>query len=279
MLSEEKIENIEQKALKIRQNVIEMLFKAGSGHLAGSLGMADIFAAFYFHILNHDPENPLWDDRDRLILSNGHIAPARYAAMALSGYFDLSKAKELRQLGSVMQGHPERSRLPALETTSGPLGLGLGQAAGIAKGAKMDGKDKDFRVYCLLSDGEQDEGNTWESAMFVASENLNNLTAIIDRNNIQISGYTHNVMPIEPLKAKYEAFGWYVLEADGHSVREIIEKIQEAKSIKEKPTVIIAHTTAGKGVKEIENDYHWHGKIPQTHEEMENFLEQVDSSK
>lgn len=278
MSSEENIKNIQDKALEIRQTVIEMLFKAGSGHLAGSLGTADIFAAFYFGILKHNPENPLWPERDRLILSNGHVVPARYAAMALSGYFSLEQSKELREFGSIMQGHPERVRLPALETTSGPLGLGLGQAAGIALGARMDSRENDFHIYCLLSDGEQDEGNTWESAMFAAGNKLSNLTAIMDRNNIQISGKTHEVMPLEPLRAKYEAFGWHVLEINGHNPAEIVNAAEEVHSIQDGPTLIIAHTTPGKGVPEIENDYRWHGKAPESHKQMEKFLEVLEEN-
>ena len=237
-----------------------MLTVAGSGHTAGPLGMADIFAAFYFHILNHDPKNPEWPERDRLILSNGHIIPVRYAAMAHAGYFPLEECLTLRKFGSRLQGHPERERLPGIETTSGPLGSGLGQAAGYAYGARMD--KKTFRVYCLMSDGEQDAGNTWESAMFAANNKLSSLIAVIDRNNIQINGVTEQVMPLENLRAKYEAFNWHVLEVDGHNIRAFVDAVEEAKAIVEKPTVIIAHTIPGKGVKEIEFDYRWHGVPP-----------------
>ncbi len=271
-LHEDKLRFLEKKANEIRETVVEMLVAAGSGHTAGPLGMADIFAAFYFHILRHDPENPAWEERDRLILSNGHITPVRYAAMAHAGYFPLEETKTLRKFGSPLQGHPERGRLPAVETTSGPLGSGLGQAAGIAYGARMDRKK--FRVYCLMSDGEQDAGNTWESAMFAGKNRLSNLTAVIDRNNIQINGMTEDVMPLEPLRAKYEAFNWHVLEVDGHNIEEFVDAVAEAQAIYEKPTVIVAHTIPGKGVKEIEFDYAWHGKPPKP-EEAKRFLEEL----
>src|SRR3990167_5500835 len=191
------LNKLESKANDVRISVIESLLAAGSGHTAGPLGMADIFSAFYFHFFYYHPKNPAWEERDRLILSNGHISPVRYAVMAHAGYFPLEELQTLRKFGTRLQGHPERERLLAIETTSGPLGSGLGQAAGIAYGARMD--DKKFRVYCLMSDGEHDAGNTWESAMFAAKNKLNNLTAIIDRNNIQINGMTEDVMPIDPL--------------------------------------------------------------------------------
>lgn len=259
-LSDAQIKNIELKAEAIRETIIEMLTAAGSGHTAGPLGMADIFAALYFHVLNHDPKNPSWADRDRLFLSNGHITPVRYATMAHAGYFPIEECLTLRKFGSRLQGHPERERLPGIETTSGPLGSGLGQAAGYALGARMDGAK--FHVYCGLSDGEHDAGNTWESAMFAGANKLNNLTAIIDRNNIQINGFTEQVMPLESLHAKYEAFGWHVIEIDGHNIQAFVDAINEAKAIYEKPTVIIAHTIPGKGIKEIEFDYRWHGVPP-----------------
>jgi len=260
MLSDVDILRIEERAAAIRRTIIEMLVAAGSGHTAGPLGMADIFAALYFNILQHDPQHPEWEDRDRLILSNGHIVPVRYAAMAHAGYFEVSECLTLRKFGSRLQGHPERQRLPGLETTSGPLGSGLGQAAGIAYGARMDGKK--FRVYCAMSDGEHDAGNVWESAMFAGANRLSNLTVIIDRNNIQINGMTEEVMPLEGLRAKYEAFNWHVLEVDGHNIAAIISMVNQAKAIYEKPTVIIAHTIPGKGVKEIEFDFRWHGVPP-----------------
>ncbi len=259
-LTDEKIKELELKANDIRKSIIEMLVEAGSGHTAGPLGMADIFTALYFHILNHDPKNPFWEERDRVILSNGHITPVRYAAMAHAGYFPVEELKTLRKFGSRLQGHPEREKLPGVETTSGPLGSGLGQAAGIAYGMRMDSKKT--RVYCLMSDGEQEAGNTWESAMFAGKYKLANLTGIIDRNNIQIDGLVENIMPLEPLAAKYEAFNWHVLEINGHNFEEIVNAVETAKAVTEKPTVIIANTIPGKGIPEIEYDYKWHGTPP-----------------
>jgi len=271
-LHDEKIQELEEKANTIRQTLIEMLIEAGSGHTAGPLGMADIFTAFYFHILKHDPKNPTWEERDRLILSNGHIVPIRYAAMIHAGYLPKNAVKELRKFGSDLQGHPERLRLPALETTSGPLGSGLSQAAGIALGAKMD--DKACNVYCIMSDGEMDAGNIWEAAMFASKNNLSNITAVIDRNNIQINGYTEDVMPLEPLADKWQAFGWHVQEVDGHNIRAFVDAVGEAHAVFEKPSVIIAHTIPGKGIEEIEFDFEWHGKPPKK-EEGERFLKEL----
>ncbi len=247
-------------ANQIRQDIVNMLVEAGSGHSAGPLGMADIFTALYFHILNYNPKEPNWPGRDRLILSNGHICPAQYATLARAGYFHIEELKTLRKLGSRLQGHPRRGALPGVETTSGPLGSGLSQAAGMALAAKLD--DKKHRIYCLMSDGEQDAGNTWEAAMFIGKNRLNNITAIIDRNNIQIDGFTEDVMPLESLKEKYEAFRWHVLEIDGHNIEAIVDACNEAKAIFEKPTLIIAHTIPGKGVSFMEQDYLWHGIPP-----------------
>ncbi|TSC69417.1 MAG: transketolase N-terminal domain protein [Parcubacteria group bacterium Gr01-1014_56] len=276
LVPEKQIVFIEEKARLIRETIIEMLVAARSGHTAGPLGMADIFATFYFQILKHDPHNPGWAERDRLILSNGHITPVRYATMAHAGYFPIEECLTLRKFGTRLQGHPERTKLPGVETTSGPLGLGLGQAAGYAYGARMDGKK--FRTYCFMSDGEQDAGNVWESAMFAGNNKLHNLTALIDRNNIQINGMTEHVMPLENLRAKYEAFNWHAIEIDGHNIREIIDAVDEAKAIYEKPTVIIAHTIPGKGIKEIEFDYTWHGKAP-SKEEAKKFLHELRTMK
>jgi len=263
-LTSDKLKDLNLKANKIRQLIIEMLLEAGSGHSAGPLGMADIFTAFYFHILNHDPKNPKLEDRDRLVLSNGHICPVQYASMALAGYFPIDELKTLRKINSRLQGHPHRSALPGVETTSGPLGSGLSQAIGMALAAKLD--KKKYRVYCITSDGEHDAGNTWEAAMWAGKNRLNNLTVIIDRNNIQIDGFTETIMPLEPLKAKYEAFGWHVLDVDGHNIEQFIDAVNEAKAIYEKPTVIIAHTIPGKGVSFMENDFNWHGKPPNKEE-------------
>ena len=261
-ISEDKIQELEVKANEARELLIEMLTEAGSGHTAGPLGMADIFTAMYFHVLNHDPKNPAWEERDRLILSNGHITPIRYVTMAMAGYFPVEELKTLRKFGTRLQGHPERERLPGVETTSGPLGSGLGQAAGYAYAARMDSKK--FRTYCFMSDGEQACGATWESAMFAGKYKLHNLTAVIDRNNIQIDGMTEDVMPLESLRAKYEAFNWHVLEVDGHNIEQFVDAVEQAKAIFEKPTVIIAHTIPGKGVSFMEFDYLWHGNPPGT---------------
>lgn len=263
-LHEEKLTKLEEIANKTRQLIIESLLEAGSGHSAGPLGMADIFTAFYFHILNHDPKNPEWPERDRLVLSNGHICPVRYAIMALSGYFPIEELKTLRKINSRLQGHPHRLALPGVETTSGPLGEGLSQAIGIALAAKLD--NKKYQVYCLTSDGEHQEGNTWEAAMFAGKHKLNNLTQVIDRNNVQIDGFTEDVMPLEPLKEKYKAFNWEVLEVDGNNIRAFVDKVREARAITEKPTVIIAYTIPGMGVDFMEKDFHWHGKPPNKEE-------------
>jgi len=257
-------QELEKKANEVRRDIIKMLLAAGSGHSAGPLGMTDVFVALYFHIMNHDPKNALWEERDRLFLSNGHIVPARYATMAHAGYFPISRLKTLRKLGSDLQGHPERERMPGLETTSGPLGSGLAQALGYAYAARLD--QKRFRVFCIDSDGEHDSGNHWEAVLFAGKNKLSNLTAILDRNNIQIDGYTEDIMPLEPLKEKYEAFNWHVLDIDGHSMEEIIGAVGHARATYEKPTMIIAHTIPGKGVSFMENRFEWHGKPPNAEE-------------
>jgi transketolase len=258
------VHELEIKANEIRKDIIKMLLKAGSGHSAGPLGMADVFTSLYFNILNHDPENPEWEERDRLILSCGHITPVRYVAMAHAGYFPMSWIGNLRKLDSPLQGHPERKKLPGVETTSGPLGSGLAQAAGYAYGARMD-KTR-FRVFCICSDGEHQEGNHWEGVMFAGNNKLSNLTVLVDRNNIQIDGHTEDVMPLESLSDKYKAFNWNVLDIDGHNPEEIIDAVNLARAVYEKPTVIICHTIPGKGVSFMENEYSWHGKPPNSEE-------------
>lgn len=258
ILHEEKLKYLEELAIKLREDVILMVSRAGSGHIAGPLDMAEVFTALYFHILNHNPQNPNWPDRDRVVLSNGHICPILYVALARSGYFPREELKTLRQLNSRLQGHPHRGALPGVETTSGPLGSGLSQACGIALSARLD--NKKYRIYCLMSDAEHQEGNIWEAVMFASKYKLSNITAFIDRNNIQIDGFTENVMPLEPLKEKYEAFGWHVLEINGHNILQIVSAVAEAQAIFEKPTVIIAHTIAGRGVSFMEKDYLWHSR-------------------
>ncbi len=258
------LEELEKKANKIRKDIIKMLLEAKSGHSAGPLGMADVFTALYFDILNHDPKKPDWEDRDRLFLSCGHITPVRYVAMAHAGYFPTSKLKSLRKLGSILQGHPERVRFPSVESTSGPLGEGLAQAAGYAYAARMD--NKRFRIFCITSDGEHDAGNHWEAVLFAGKYKLSNLTSFVDRNNIQIDGHTEDVMPLEPLEDKYKAFNWHVLDIDGHNIEEIIDAVNHARAVYEKPTVIICHTIPGKGVSFMENLPEWHGKPPNREE-------------
>ena len=258
------IKKLEQKANLIRQDIIKALVKAGSGHSAGPLDMADIFTALYFNVLNHNPKNPSWKDRDRLILSCGHICPVIYVTMAHAGYFPRKEIFTLRKLGSRLQGHPHNLDLPGIETSSGPLGHGLSQAIGMALAAKLD--NKKYWIYCITSDGEHDEGQTWEAIMFAGKYKLNNLINIVDRNNIQIDGHTEDVMPLEPLKKKYEAFNWHVLEINGNNIQEFINAVNQAKAIYEKPTVIIAHTIPGKGVDFMEYNYEWHGKPPSPEE-------------
>jgi len=271
-LSEDKLIELQQKANKIRQLVIETLLEAGSGHTAGSLGMADIFTALYFYILKHDPKNPSLPDRDRLILSNGHICPVQYVTMALAGYFEIDELKTLRKINSRLQGHPHRTSLPGLETTSGPLGEGLSQSIGIALAGKLD--NKNYYVYCLTSDGEHQEGNHWEAVMFAGKNKLSKVIQIVDRNHIQISGKTEEVMPIDPLVEKYRSFNWNVLEANGNNISDFITAVLKAKERLDKPTVIIAKTIPGKGVSFMENDYLWHGKAP-TKEEAERALKEL----
>lgn len=261
-LSDKKIKELEIKANDIRQSIIKMLLEAGSGHTAGPLGMADIFTLFYFHILKHDPKNPSWEERDRLVLSNGHICPVLYATMAHAGYFPLEELKTLRKFGTRLQGHPHREYLPFLENSSGPLGAGLSQAVGMALADRIDKKDNDRFIYCFMSDGELDEGNSWEGVMLAGKNKLRNLIAVVDRNNIQIDGFTEDTMPLEPLVDKWRAFNWHVIETSGHDMRALSEAVEEAKGVYEKPTVIIAHTIPGKGVHEFERDYRWHGKPP-----------------
>ncbi len=251
-------------AYELREDLIRMLLEAGSGHSAGPLGLAEIFTAFYFRILKHHPEKPLWKQRDRLYLSCGHNAPIRYAAMIRAGYLPKSHLKTLRKFGTKLQGHPSYHDWPAMEHASGPLGQGSSVALGAAIAAKMD--NKKHWVYCVVSDGEQQEGQTWEAAMMAGNLKLGNLIFLMDRNYIQIDGNTEDVMPLEPLKEKYEAFGWHVLEIDGHNMEQIIDAVNEAKAIVEKPTMILCHTIPGKGVDFMEYDYSWHGKSPNKEE-------------
>ncbi|PIR45616.1 MAG: transketolase [Candidatus Vogelbacteria bacterium CG10_big_fil_rev_8_21_14_0_10_50_13] len=273
-LSDEKIKYLAETANEIRQLIIKSLVAAGSGHTAGPLGMADVFTLLYFHALKHDPSQPDWPERDRLVLSNGHICPVLYATMARAGYFPEEELLTLRKFGSKLQGHPHREYLPALETSSGPLGSGLSQAVGMALASRMDNSTSGPAIYCLMSDGEQECGQTWEAAMLAGKEGLGNLIAIIDRNNIQIDGYTEDIMPLEPLAKKYEAWNWHVQEVNGHNFEELNDAIGAAGSVFSRPSIIIANTIPGKGVKAWEKKYEWHGKPP-TQEEGEMALKEL----
>jgi transketolase len=267
------LQELELKATDIRESIIKMLEAAGSGHSAGPLGLADIFTALYFDILKHDPKEPDWKERDILLLSNGHCVPVRYATMAHAGYFDKKELLTLRKFGSRLQGHPEREKLPGMENTSGPLGCGLSQAAGMALAMRMD-KIQHRWVYVVMSDGEQNEGNVWEAAMLASKYRLSNIIAITDRNNIQIDGPTETVMPLEDLSAKWEAFGWHVIEIDGNNIQAVIDACAMARAVTEKPVMIIAHTIPGKGVDFMEYDFHWHG-APPNHDQAKQALHEL----
>lgn len=266
LLTDTKKIELEQIANNIRESIISMLLEAGSGHTAGPLGMTDIFTLLFFHVLKHDPENPSWSERDRVVLSNGHICPVYYATMAHAGYMPTDELQTLRKIGSRLQGHPHREFMPWLETSSGPLGSGLSQATGMAIAQKIDGTNKDSYIYCLTSDGEHNEGNTWEAVLLAAKERLHNLIVIVDRNNIQIDGYTEDIMPLDDMVKKYESFNWHVQEVDGHNFEQLNDSIGIAQAVYEKPSVIIARTIPGKGVKEFERDFRWHGKAPNKEE-------------
>ena len=265
-LTDVEVQALTLRAEDIRESIIKMLVEAGSGHTAGPLGMADIFTALYFRILNHNPRHPEWIQRDRVILSNGHIAPVLYATLAHSGYFSVSELKTLRRFGSRLQGHPHRESLAGIETSSGPLGCGLSQAIGMALMDKMENHKPDRYFYCLMSDGELDEGQNWEAFLLLNKFRLNKVIPIIDRNTIQIDGYTEDVLPLESLKDKLESFNFHVIEIDGHNFRDIVRAVGAAKSSMDKPTVIIAHTIPSKGVTSFEGDYRWHGKAPSEEE-------------
>ncbi len=262
-LHPDKIKTLELKANDIRETVLDMLIAAGSGHTAGSLDMADVFTVLYFHAMRHDPTNPEMPNRDRLVLSNGHICPVLYSAMAHSGYFPVEEAKKLRKLGQRLQGHPHREWLPGIETSSGPLGEGLSQAIGMALAERIDhGKQSDKFFYCIMGDGELDEGQNWEAMMLAGRERIHNLIAIVDRNNIQIDGFTEDVMPLEPLSAKWASFNWHVQEIDGHNLEAINDAICAAKAVFNQPSVIIAHTIPGKGIDFMSRRFEWHGNPP-----------------
>ncbi len=261
-LSTAEVRALELKANEIRQSIIEMLVAAGSGHTAGPLGMADIFTLLYFAVLKHDPKNVNWEERDRLVLSNGHICPVLYATMAHAGYFAVEELLTLRKFGSRLQGHPHRETLPGLETSSGPLGSGLSQAVGMALAERLNNPYSAKYFYCLTGDGELDEGQIWEALMLAGKEKLNNLIVIVDRNGIQIDGYTKDVMPLEPLAEKFSSFNFDVQEVDGHNMRAMNDAIGKAQAVYSQPSIIIAHTIASKGVDVFERDFRWHGNPP-----------------
>ncbi len=261
-IDNKKICSLQKEANDIRFSLIKSLIKAKSGHTAGPLGMADVFTVLYFHTLKHDPKQPDWKDRDRLILSNGHICPVLYATMAHAGYFPKKELETLRSFKTRLQGHPHREYLPGLETSSGPLGSGLSQAVGMALAERSDDSYSSKFFYCLMGDGELNCGQIWEAALLAGKEHLNNLIGVIDRNGIQIDGFTKDIMPLEPLRKKFESFGWHVIEIDGHNIQSIVEAFGEAQSVPVKPTVIIAYTTPGKGIHAFERDFRWHGAPP-----------------
>ena len=258
------VPELQAMAKKLRRHVITMIAKAGSGHPGGSLSAADIVTALYFNIMHHDPENPHWPDRDRFILSKGHAAPILYAALAECGYFPVEELSTLRQLGSRLQGHTDMTLTPGVEMSSGSLGQGLSFGIGVALAGKLDSHD--YQVYVLLGDGECDEGQVWEAAMFATHHNVDNLTAIVDHNALQLNGRVCDIMGLEPLVDKWRAFNWHVLEINGHDMEQVLQAIKKAKATRGKPTVIIAHTIKGKGVSFMENNVDFHGKAPSAQE-------------
>ena len=264
-MSDDWLNELREISQTLRQSIIHELVTAGSGHAAGCLGFTDVMAVLYFHAMRLDPKNPDWQDRDIFVMSNGHYAPLLYATLAERGFFDKKELANLRKFGSKLQGHPESGSLPGVETTSGPLGCGLSQAAGMAYSLKYLGGNPQRFVYCSLGDGELDEGNIWEAAMFATKYNLSNIIAIIDRNNIQIGGDTEKVMPLGDLAGKWQSFGWFTQEVDGHNHEAIVKSIDVAKT-SHQPNVIIAHTIPGFGVDFMEYDYRWHGKAPNAEE-------------
>ena len=271
------IDGLKKISKEIRKDVLISINAAGSGHTGGSLGLADIFTVLYFNVLNHDPENPYWEDRDRLVLSIGHVAPVHYATLARAGYFPVEELKTLRKLGSRLQGHPGKDHgLPGLELSSGSLGQGLSVAVGMALSAKIDRKN--WQIFSIHGDGELQEGSIWEAAMSAAHHKLDNITAIIDRNHVQIDGKTSDVMELELLDEKWKSFGWNVIKCNGHNHKELISVLNKAKQFKGKPSVIIAETKMGRGVKSIENDNKWHGRAP-SDKELVDFIFQLENSK
>jgi len=272
-ISDEDYKKLLEKAYRIRRHILKMISQAGSGHPGGSLSCVDVVTALYFYVMRHDPQNPSWPDRDRFVLSKGHAAPTVYAALAESGYISIGELENLRKLNSILQGHPDRNRTPGIEISSGSLGQGLSIANGMAMAGKID--NKGYRVYVLLGDGECDEGLIWEAAMTSAHYNLENLVAIVDRNGLQIDGPTERTMSLEPLANKWHSFGWWVIQVDGHDIREVIKAFDESKETRGQPTVIIAHLIKGKGVSFMEWIKSFHGKAP-SQIELEKALNELD---
>jgi transketolase len=264
---------LKEMAKKLRRHVITMTATAGSGHPGGSLSAADIITALYFRILRHDPENPQWSERDRFILSKGHAAPILYAALAEAGYFPVAELETLRKMDSRLQGHTDRNLTPGVEMSAGSLGMGLSFAIGVALAARLDSKT--YRTYALLSDGECEEGETWEAALATAQFNLDNLTAMVDCNGMQLSGWTRDIMNLDPLVRKWQAFGWHVIDIDGHDFDQILAAFSKAEKMKGRPAVIVAQTVKGKGVSFMENNVVFHGKAP-TWEEAEKALGELE---
>jgi len=268
------IAELKKIAFNIRKDILISLSEAGSGHTGGSLGLTDVFTSLYFSVMDHDPQDPAWEYRDRLILSIGHVAPVLYATLAHAGYFQVEELKTLRKLGSRLQGHPGRDHgLPGLELSAGSLGQGLSVSVGMALAARMDKRDN--FIYCIMGDGEQQEGSVWEAAMSAGHYKLDNLIAVIDRNKLQIDGSNSDVMEVEPLADKWRSFGWQVSECNGNDMADLLASFAKCKQQKGKPNIILAHTIMGKGVKAIENDYHWHGRAP-SKEQLPGFLEALE---
>ena len=276
MVSEQELKKLKETAREIRINIIKMLTEAGSGHPGGSLSIADILTVLYFHKMRHDPKNPKWDQRDRFVLSKGHGVPTQYAVLAKSGYFSEEELMSLRKTGSRLQGHPDRSKLPGLEASTGSLGQGLSIAVGMAVAGKMD--KENYRIYCMVGDGESQSGQIWEAAMCAAKYKLDNLTAILDYNKIQLDDRVNIVMEIEPVKDKWRSFGWNVMEIDGNDIPKIIDALDDAEKVKGNPTIIIAHTIKGKGVSYMEDNVDWHGKAP-SKELAEQAIRELESIK
>lgn len=274
MYSESLIAELEERARQLRCDVLQMVYDAGSGHPGGSLSAAEIIAALYFQRLRLDPERPDWPERDRFILSKGHAAPALYAALARRGFFPAEELCTLRQLDSRLQGHPDRLKTPGVEMTSGALGHGVAIGAGLALAARLAGQS--WRTYVLLGDGEVQAGVIWEGALIAAKYGLSNLTCILDQNDVQLDGPVHEILPIEPLADKWRAFGWATVEIDGHNVRQILEALDLAANVHDRPTMIVAHTTKGKGCSFMEGKSAWHGRVPNA-EQLACALEELNA--